>query len=287
MEIKFGPAGNSESFYEEGNKSSLQMPGWLAARGLDASEYACGRGVKSSDDAAAALGEQAREHGILLSLHSPYFSNLATPEPEKQDKSIGYIMQSVHAASVMGAGWVVVHMGSAGKLTRAEGISLSKRLLARVLAQMEEQGYGQVTLCIETMGKVNQLGTVEETLEVCAMDERLLPVFDFGHINSREQGSLKTKQDFERVLDAAENRLGIDRAKIMHIHFSKIEYTHMGEKRHLTFADKEYGPEFEPLGEALYQRGYTPVIICESAGTMAEDALYMKRAYQEIKERLG
>lgn len=287
MGIKFGPAGNSESFYEEGNRSSLQMPRWLAKRGLDAYEYACGRGVKISDDAAAALGEQAREHGILLSLHSPYFSNLATPDPEKQEKSIGYIMQSAHTAFVMGAGRVVVHMGSAGKLTRAEGISLSKKLLARVLARMEEQGYGGVTLCIETMGKVNQLGTVEETLDVCAMDERLLPVFDFGHINAREQGSLKNKADFAALLEAAENKIGVDRAKQMHIHFSKIEYTHMGEKRHLTFADQEYGPEFEPLGEALFQRDYAPVVICESAGTMAEDALYMKRVYQTIKERMG
>lgn len=287
MEIRFGPAGNSESFYEEGHKSSLEMPKWLAERGLDAYEYACGRGVKISDDSAAALGEQAREYGILLSVHSPYFSNLATPDAEKQEKSIGYIMQAVHAASVMGAGRVVVHMGSAGKLTRAEGISLSKQLLHRVLVKMEEEQYGSVTLCIETMGKVNQLGTVEETLDVCAMDDRLLPVFDFGHINSREQGSLKTKQDFERVLDAAERKIGVDRAKMMHVHFSKIEYTHMGEKRHLTFADKEYGPEFEPLGEVFYQRGYKPVVICESAGTMAEDALYMKRVYQKIKERLG
>ena len=110
-------------------------------------------------------------------------------------------------------------------------------------------------------------------------------MFDFGHINSREQGSLKTREDFAKVLDEAEKKLGTDRAKIMHVHFSKIEYTHMGEKRHLTFADQEYGPEFEPLGEVFYQRNYAPVIICESAGTMAEDALTMKQTYQKIKER--
>ena len=287
MEIKFGPAGNSESFYAQGFKSSLEMPKWLAEIGLDAYEYSCGRGVKISDDSAVRLGEEAKKWGIRLSVHSPYFSNLATPEPEKQEKSIGYIMQAVHAASQMGADRVVVHMGGAGKLTRAEGISLSKILVHRTLEKMDAEGYGHVTLCIETLGKVNQLGTVAETLDVCSIDERLLPVFDFGHINSREQGSLKTVADYAAVLDAAEKKLGTDRAKIMHVHFSKIEYTHMGEKRHLTFADREYGPEFEPLGEVFYQRNYTPVVICESAGTMAEDALYMKQAYQKIKERLG
>ncbi len=285
MGIKFGPAGNSESFYDQGFKSSLEMPKWLKEMGLDAYEYSCGRGVKISDDSAQILGEEARKWGIELSVHSPYFSNLATPDPEKQEKSIGYIMQAVHAASMMGAGRVVVHMGGAGKITRAEGISLSKALVHRTLEKMDEEGYGHITLCIETMGKVNQLGTVAETLDVCSIDERLLPVFDFGHINSREQGSLKTAADYAKVLDEAEKKLGIDRAKIMHVHFSKIEYTHMGEKRHLTFADREYGPEFEPLGEVFYQRNYAPVVICESAGTMAEDALYMKQAYQKIKEK--
>ena len=286
MGIKFGPAGNSESFYEQGFKSSLEMPKWLADMGLDAYEYSCGRGVKISDDSAELLGNEAEQWGIQLSIHSPYFSNLATPDPEKQEKSIGYIMQSVHTASKMRAGRVVVHMGSAGKLTRAEGISLSKALLHRTLDKMDAEGYGHITLCIETMGKVNQLGTVEETLDVCSIDDRLLPVFDFGHINSREQGSLQRPEDYATILDAAEKKIGVDRAKMMHVHFSKIEYTHMGEKRHLTFADREYGPDFEPLGEVLYQRNYTPVIICESAGTMAEDALYMKQAYEKIKERL-
>lgn len=286
MGIKFGPAGNSESFYEQGFKSSLEMPKWLSNMGLDAYEYSCGRGVKISDDSAELLGNEANKWGIQLSIHSPYFSNLATPDPEKQEKSIGYIMQSVHTASKMGAGRVVVHMGSAGKLTRTEGISLSKALLHRTLDKMDAEGYGHITLCIETMGKVNQLGTVEETLDVCSIDDRLLPVFDFGHINSREQGSLKKPEDYAAILDAAEKKLGMDRARIMHVHFSKIEYTHMGEKRHLTFSDQEYGPEFEPLGEVFYQRNYAPVIICESAGTMAEDALYMKQAYEKIKERL-
>lgn len=287
MGIQFGPAGNSESFYEQGFKSSLEMPKWLNEMGLDAYEYSCGRGVKISDDSAEILGDEAKKWGIRLSVHSPYYSNLATPDPERQEKSIGYIMQAVHAASKMKADRVVVHMGGAGKLTRAEGIVLSKALLHRTLMKMDDEGYGHITLCIETMGKVNQLGTVAETLDVCSIDSRLLPVFDFGHINSREQGSLKTTQDYAAVLDAAEKKLGQDRAKAMHIHFSKIEYTHMGEKRHLTFADREYGPEFEPLGEVLYKRNYSPVVICESAGTMAEDALYMKQAYQKIKAELG
>ena len=77
--------------------------------------------------------------------------------------------------------------------------------------------------------------------------------------------------------------LGDDKARYMHCHFSKIEWTAAGEKRHLTFADTLYGPDFEPLAEALVRDGLCPRIICESAGTMAEDALAMKQCYLALK----
>jgi deoxyribonuclease-4 len=70
----------------------------------------------------------------------------------------------------------------------------------------------------------------------------------------------------------------------MHCHFSKIEYTGAGEKKHLTFADEVFGPVFEPLAEALVRDDLCPRIICESAGTMSEDALYMQKAYLAQKQ---
>ena len=84
------------------------------------------------------------------------------------------------------------------------------------------------------------------------------------------------------MLDAIENAIGLDRARQIHCHFSKIEYTLKGgEKRHLTFEDTVYGPEFEPLAEEFYRRGYCPTVICESAGTQAEDCGSMQNAFQK------
>ena len=117
---------------------------------------------------------------------------------------------------------------------------------------------------------------------MCGVDERMLPCIDFGHLNARTFGTLRTQADYAAVLDAIENAIGLDRARQIHCHFSKIEYTQNGgEKRHLTFADTVYGPEFEPLAEEFYRRGYSPVVICESAGTQAEDAVLMQNAYQK------
>ena len=102
---------------------------------------------------------------------------------------------------------------------------------------------------------------------------------DFGHLNARERGFFTDSDSYRRIFDDIANGLGDDYARTLHCHFSKIEYTSAGEKKHLTFADEVYGPLFEPLADAIAKEGLCPRIICESAGTMAEDALYMKNAY--------
>ena len=129
------------------------------------------------------------------------------------------------------------------------------------------------------MGKINQLGTLDEVLELCTLDEEMLPCVDFGHLNARTLGGIKTIDDYAAMLDSIENKLGHDRLSQMHVHFSKIEYTSGGERRHLTFEDTVYGPLYEPLCELFAERNLDCTVICESDGTQAEDASAMKKAY--------
>ena len=148
---------------------------------------------------------------------------------------------------------------------------------------IEAVGDTNIRLGLETMGKVNQLGTLEEVIELCRVDRHFVPVVDFGHLNARNIGGYFTDVDsYRRVFDMIAVELGDDIAKYLHCHFSKIEYTSAGEKKHLTFADSVYGPDFEPLAEAIAREGLTPRIICESAGTMAEDAAAIKAAYNRF-----
>ena len=84
------------------------------------------------------------------------------------------------------------------------------------------------------------------------------------------------------MFDAIGTALGDEKAKNLHCHFSMIEWTGGGEKRHVTFAEREWGPPFEPLMETIVREGLHPVIICESAGTQVEDALAMKKQYQSL-----
>ena len=281
MTAKFGPAGNSDAFYEAGNKATLQIPGYLESLGLTAYEYQCGRGVTVGEETARKLGAKAAEHGITLSLHAPYYISLSSVEPEKREASIGYLLASARALDWMGGSRVILHSGSCGKMSREQALSLACETLARARAALDEAGYAHIVLCPETMGKINQLGTLEEVLTLCELDERMLPCIDFGHLNCRTNGGMSTREDVKRLFDLMENTIGVERTRIMHAHFSHIEYNDKGEVRHLTFADTIYGPDFLPVAQEAAARGYMPTFICESAGTQAEDAVTMMQFYQK------
>ena len=283
MPALFGPAGTSESFGKMGYKSSLQVPEYLVKMGLDCYEYQCGRGVNIGTEKARELGKIAAENGIKLSLHAPYYISMSSVEEEKRINSVSYILESARAVKAMGGNRIVVHTGSCGKISREQALELAISTMKLSLDALDREGLGDIHICPETMGKVNQLGTLYEVTEICRIDERLIPCIDFGHLNARNLGGLKTIEDFENVFTTIKNVLGTDRLKCFHSHFSKIEYTIGGEKRHLTFADEIYGPNFEPVMELTEKYGCSPVFICESAGTQAEDAKIMKDYYLSLK----
>lgn len=280
--IRFGPSGNSDLFYSEGYKSSLQMPKWLKDMGLNAYEYQCSKGVKIKKESATKLGSEAVANDIFLSIHAPYYISLSSVDKEKRDNSINYIIRTLEAASWMGAKRIVVHAGSCSKMSRNEALDLAIDTLRNSIKEADARGYGDITICPETLGKINQLGTVDEIIAMCKIDDRLIPTIDFGHIHVRYMGCLNSISDFRRVLDKIEDGLGSYRLKNLHIHFSRIEFTKGGEKRHWRMCDTQYGPDFEPLAKLLHEKDMTPVIICESYGTMAEDALLLKDMYENI-----
>ncbi len=281
----FGPGGNGEWFKSEGGKATVQAPGWLASKGLDAYEYEAGKGITAGEGALSAIGQKAHEHGIRMSLHAPYFISLSSVEEEKRQNSIGYIQKSLRAAELLGADTIVIHSGSAGKITREEAMRLSCGTLAALMETIGDD-YPHIRLGIETMGKKNQLGTLDEVIEQCRVHPQLHPVVDFGHLNARDCGGVFPDRDsYRRVFHTIADRLGAEYATHLHCHFSKIEFTAAGEKRHLTFADEQFGPAFEPLMEAIITDSLCPRLICESDGTMAEDALEMKRYWENEGKR--
>ncbi|MFA5675874.1 MAG: TIM barrel protein [Christensenellales bacterium] len=278
--ILFGPSGNSDSFYAQGHKHTYEAFSWIKKLGLGAYEYSFGRGVRVGQPAAEKIGAQAASHGIFLSVHAPYYINLATDEKEKREGNIRFFLKTAQAAKWMGAKRIVFHPGSESGVKRDLAFARVKESLFEIIKILDSEKLLDIEICPETMGRIKQIGDLTEVIELCAIDERLVPAVDFGHLHARGLGALKTRDDFRAVLDELENSLGGYRARRFHVHFSRIEYSAAGERKHHTFADTDYGPDFSPLAYLLAKRRLEPVIICESKGTMAEDAVDMKKMYE-------
>ena len=245
--IRFGTAGTSDSFAAQGYKSSLDVPEYTAKMGLNAFEYQCGRGVRLGLDKAARMAALAAQRDILFSVHAPYYISMSSLEEDKRLNSIQYLLQSAAVCRALGGRRIIFHSGSCGKQSREAALEKALDTMRCAVAALDEAGFGDMTLCPETMGKVGQLGTLDEVLALCGVDSRITPCIDFGHLNAR------------------------------------IEYSAGGEKRHWTFADTQFGPEPQPLMELLAERQLAPVVICESAGTQAEDAQTMQQMYRAAR----
>lgn len=279
--MRFGPSGNCISFYADKNKRSVEAPKWLREKmNLSAYEYSFGRGINLGDEMAVAIGEEAKKYDIHVSVHAPYFINFASPTEQNVINSYNYVLNSLRKLRLLGGNRLVVHTGSQGKLDRETAIKLAQEKLTILKDKLIEEGFSDMLICLEAMGKPAQIGSYKEVIDLCTIYENYIPTLDFGHINAVTQGGLKTVEDYEKVIKYMFEKLGEERAKKVHIHFSKIEYGEKGEIRHLTLDDTIYGPEFEPLAYVLKKYDMNnAVVISESKEQMAIDAKRLQDIY--------
>ncbi len=280
--IKFGPSGNSESFYAEGFTRTEEAAAFVKKRGLDCFEYSFGRGVRMSEDKAISLKEAFEAEGVELSVHAPYFINFANPDDEMAAKSYGYVLDSARLLRLMGGKRVVFHPAAQGKAAREDAVALTVERLKVLRDYIYLNDMQDLIFCPETMGKLAQIGTIEEIVRFCQVDPVYTPCVDFGHVNARERGSLNTVEDYKSRLEYMIAELGYERMKHFHVHFSKIMYGAKGEIKHLTFEDTKYGPEFEPLAVALKELRLEPYIVSEADGKQVEEAAIMRDIYNAL-----
>lgn len=280
--IRFGASGSSDSFFAEGHEKTVEMAKWLKERGLDCYEYSFGRGVPQNLSSVNEIREAFEKEGVEISVHAPYFINFSNPDDEMAEKSYGYVLNSAALGKKMGANRVVFHPASQGKAAREDAVALCEKRLQTLSEKIYDAGMESLLFCPETMGKLGQIGTVEEIARFCKIAPFYVPCVDFGHVNARENGSLKTEKDYLDRLNYLIRELGEEKMQKLHVHFSKIEYGTKGEIRHLTFADAVFGPPYEPFLSAVKRLGLNPYIVTESAGTQAEDAWEMKKTYQSL-----
>ena len=280
--IRFGPSGNSEDFYEEGHKETAEAPEWLNKMGLNAFEYSFTLGQFLSDKTAEKILAEGKKYDIEFSVHAPFYINFVNSSDTARENNYKFMMNSVEGLKKLNGRHCVFHIGSQLKLSREEAFKTLKDNFLDFVHEFQKTESG-VFLCPEAMGKYTQMGTVDEIFEICSWSDCLIPTLDFGHINCVMQGALKTKEDFMAILKKGIDKIGFEKMRDLHIHFSKIMYGAKGEIKHLTFDDTLYGPEPLPMLEAIYELKLEPVIISESAGTQARDSKIMRDLYMNIK----
>ncbi|KZX14735.1 putative endonuclease 4 [Methanobrevibacter cuticularis] len=272
--VIFGPAGRPVDY----KGSAYTACGYIANEGLDAYEYQAGRGLRIGEKSANILKEDSIKEDILVSLHAPYYINLSAVDDKKLNMSIEVMMKAAQAAQWMGAYRIVFHPGYYSKNSPKEALRIAKKSINTLLSRLDEEGVSEYTFAPETTGKRSQLGNIDEIIEICSSFDCFEPTIDFAHIHARGRGYIKKKEDYNCIFSKLEDGLDIDR---LHCHFTRIEYTKAGERRHHTFEEEEYGPELKWLLESFIENDWKATIICETP-LLDQDALKMKNLYESL-----
>jgi len=256
--LLIGPAGS-------GGRGNLKGLAEVARLGLDCMEIEFTYGVRMKPEMAETVGALAKEHDITLSVHAPYYINLASYEDDKVDASRQRILDSCHRAHLMGARKVVFHAGFYQKRSPRETYRLIRRQVFDLQQNIRKAAW-PVTLCPEITGKPSQFGSTEELLEL-RQDTGCGITVDFAHLYARNQGGI----DYGEVMQQLPQKF--------HAHFSGIEYTAKGEKKHIRMKPAH----FHPLMKGLLHHRKKATIICESPKPF-EDAVMMKEMVDRQKK---
>jgi deoxyribonuclease-4 len=279
---RFGPAGVPPLFRILGARLS-DVPGLLREEGLDAFEYQAvrwGQKPQMKQEDAESLGAQARKNDVLLSLHGSYYVNLCGKK-EIVEASKRRLVACATAAQWMEAYVVVFHLGFYGHAEKSEAFRNCTQALRDIVETMNSLGIEKVKLGPETMGRIFQLGSLDEILTICEEVEQTQVVIDWGHLHARHRGMFKKIDDFRAVIGEVEKRLGTQAVKDMHCHFTKIEFTEKGERRHHILDETKYGPDFQLLAEVIAEYNLRPVIICETP-ILDVDAMKMRDILRRV-----
>ncbi|MGJ7028436.1 deoxyribonuclease IV [Methanothermobacter wolfeii] len=254
--IRVGPAGNPVGY----RGSAVDVFRRLRSMGLDAYEYQATYGLRLKKKNALLIHENSRRNDVLVSMHGPYYINLSSHQEETVKKSIERLFDCVVAADWMGAYRVVFHAGFYGKHGRRKALEMCRESLRTLIDELHDAGLRDFTLAPETTGKKSQVGSLGEIIGFSEEFDNIKPTVDFAHIHARGGGCIEGASDYLRILDTIEDRLGMDH---LHCHFTAIEYTDAGEKRHHTLRE-DFGPPVEPLIRVLVECGWDATIISET-----------------------
>lgn len=231
------------------------------------------------------IKELKENTGVYLTMHSPMTVSIGSVKSGVRFMSTEIVCRHLRAMRDIQPGVtnrIVVHAANISDRSAEDVYEVQRKTLWSLWFKMRDQGLLDNSLiCIENLGKVNQVGSIEDICKLCSLTDNFIPCIDFGHLHGRSLGRyLNTKEEFEQVFNQLYSLLPAWKVDCMHIHFSKLEYTDKGEKRHVPFSVKNAGPKPANFLRALpVRQGFNPVIVCESPNSYV-DGIQLKRNHE-------
>jgi deoxyribonuclease-4 len=279
--FRFGTVGSPRSTPKKPG-GSIGAILYLAEQGLMAYELGWVRSIRVSEETCAKINAAAKEAGVNLSVHAPYYINL-NADDEEWPRSRKRLMDAAQYGELAGATDIVFHPGSyfGGPPEKALEVALPR--LQGCVEELRFSGI-MVTLRPETMGKEAMLGSLEDTLILSQEIEGVEPCLDFAHLHARPgDGSINSYAEWRELLIKYGETLGTDCLSSLHCHLSGIEYGPKGERNHLMLTDSDF--DLEGLLQALADLDCQGRILCESPQDMDVDAQLIKRTWEGITEK--
>jgi len=276
-ELLFGTGGVPHSAKNSSVLSGIER---ISELGLDNLEVEFVHGVRTGEEKCRKYGERARELGVALTCHGPYYINLNAKEPEKKEASIGRVLNTARAAYWMGAESYTFHAAFFMKQDEEKVYGVVREAIERIMEEIEKEGIGGPRLSPELTGKPTQWGSLEELVRICQDVPGVHPCIDFAHAHARSGGEFNSYDEFCSILEAIEKGLGKEYLQRLHIHVSGIHYSDKGERNHLVLQESDL--KYEELLRALKDHEVGGTVVCESP-SLEEDAALLKETYNKLK----
>lgn len=272
--IYLGPAGVPLSCK---GRTTLEGVQHVQELGLNSMEIQFVRGIRMDEEYAMEVGELAKQLGVKLGVHSPYYTNICSDDDKTIEKSMDKIAMSGYFADIMKADVVVAHTGFYTSMSKEKTMEKAVESVTMLRDYFTDNKFS-CKLGLEVMGKQQTIGDLDEIVKICKAVPGVVPIVDFAHIHARTNGGLKTKEDFQAVLKK------LDSLKLKHIHsyFTGVKYLNGNELNHVPI--KKGDLDFTPLVEVILENDYN-ITVTSVSPIVEHDAMYMKILLERVLER--
>jgi deoxyribonuclease-4 len=297
--INFGVAGYPPAFNQSKyRRDRMAISQWISEIGLDAFEMQMTYGPRTTAENCVEHRRLAEQADIKISVHASYFIVFTSDDATKIAQSNDTLKRTYDAANLLGATTVVLHPGP---LYGASGRDPLDRFIENAGRCLDEIGKTDIGLFVETAGKIGQLGSVDEILEICRHLDGTFPCVDFGHVHARTLGSLEEPKAIDSLVDQLVSFIESRNNPRIHFHYTPIHFGPRGEIQHRAIDDRYvplpqrnmfglhgpgeasgdgfYHPRVDPVGRALQRIPIDCTVISETHDSQETGAMALKQAF--------